>query len=91
MGQPKSKANPPRISTYRAKDKLKGKLDQPFPRDPVAGVGRRTTLVKIAQTVWNTCNQFECPKEGSILESFPATGGYNQDGEEIDTSIVPAG
>ena len=51
VGQPKSKANTPKASTPKAKDTPQENLDRPFSKGSVAGVGRRTTMVKIARII----------------------------------------
>ena len=78
VGQPKSKANPPKASTPKAKDTPQGKLDQPFSKGSCGRCGKKSHTGKDCPHIMisaitargrDTCNQIACPKESETIES----------------------
>ena len=62
--QPKSKANPPRVSTLKAKDTLQGKLNQPFFKGYGARCGKKNHTSKDGPHINDFCHY--CKKKGHL-------------------------
>ena len=102
VGQPKSKASPPRALMTKAKDTPQGKLDQPISKVAGGRCGKKTHTDRDCPHIYMCMTSAITVKGGTVAihlqvqetaghwSQVPEEAGCSKDSEEINAPTVPA-